>query len=192
MARTKIYRTNQEAVMKAFGERVMKEARLNLGATKTIRYNDGTTKRRRNVSTGKLKDTISYVTSLSPHPALDFFFERYGTYLDEGVSGSKHKVPGGSRFSYSNKQPPRSAILKWMDDKVIRLRDPETNKFIRVTKQGKEQAAYNIARKIKMRGIPKTEWFSQPFRDEFAKLPDEFVEAFALDVEQFLKEVRPF
>jgi hypothetical protein len=192
MARTKIYKANQEAVMKAFGEKVKKEARLNLGATRNIRYNDGTTKRRRNVSTGRLKDTISYVSSISPHPALQFFFERYGTFLDEGVDGTKHRVPGNSRFSFRALQPPMMDIKQWMDDKNIRLRDPETKRFIRVTKEGKEQAAFAIARKIKIRGIPKTEWFSQPFRDEFEKLPEEFVKALALDVEEFLKEVRPF
>jgi hypothetical protein len=192
MSNTKLRKANQEAVMKAFAERVMKAARLNLGATRRIEYNDKTVKRRRNVSTGKLKDSISYVTALSPHPALDFFWERYGTYLDEGVSGTKYRVSGGSRFSFGSKQPPMKSIKQWMEAKRIKVRDPETGRFIKQTKKNKEAAAFSIARKIKLRGIPKTEWFSQPFREEFAKLPPEFMEALGKDVEEFLEEIKPY
>jgi len=192
MSRTKLRKANQEAVMKAFAERVKKEARLNLGAVRSIRYNDGTVKRRRNVSTGRLKDTISYVTSIAPHPALQFFFERYGTFLDEGVDGVKYRVPGNSRFSFRDTQPPKQFIRQWMADRRIKVRDPETGQFIPQTEENKDAAAFGIARKIKMRGIPKTEWFSQPFRDEFAKLPAEFLEALGKDVDEFLKEIKPF
>jgi hypothetical protein len=193
MSRTRIRKANQEAVMKAFGERVKKAAQLNLGATRSIRYNDGTIKRRRNVATGSLKDSVSFVTALSPHPALDFFFNvPYGTYLDEGVDGVKYRVPGNSRFSFRSKQPPTKFIREWMRVRRIKVRDPETNQFVRQTEEAKEGFALGIARKIKMRGIPKTEWFSQPFRDEFEKLPPDFLVALGKDVDEFLKEIKPF
>ncbi len=178
--------------MKAFAERVKKAAQLNLGATRSIRYNDGSIKRRRNVSSGRLKDTISYVTSIAPHPALQFFFERYGTFLDEGVDGTKYRVPGNSRFSFRSKQPPKKFILEWMRQRRVKARDLETGKFVKQTKENLDTAAYLIGRSIKLRGIPKTEWFSQPFRDEFAKLPPEYVEALGKDVDEFLKEIKPF
>lgn len=192
MSRVRIRRANQEAVMKAFAERVKKAAQLNLGATRSIRYNDGSIKRRRNVSSGRLKDTISYVTSIAPHPALQFFFERYGTFLDEGVDGTKYRVPGNSRFSFRSKQPPKKFILEWMRQRRVKARDLETGKFVKQTKENLDTAAYLIGRSIKLRGIPKTEWFSQPFRDEFAKLPPEYVEALGKDVDEFLKEIKPF
>lgn len=192
MSRTKLRKANQEAVMKAFAERVKKEARLNLGATRSIRYNDGTVKRRRNVSSGRLKDTISYVTSIAPHPALQFFFQDYGVLLDEGVDGVKYRVPGNSRFSFRVKQPPKQFIREWMKERRIKVRDQETGKFIEQSEKNKDAAAFAIARSIKMRGIPKTEWFSKPFRDEFEKLPPDFVEALGKDVEEFLKEIKPF
>jgi len=193
MSRTRIRKANQEAIMKAFAERVVKASRLNLGATRNIRYNDGTIKRRRNVATGSLKDSVSFVSSLSPHPALDFFFNTpYGTFLDEGVDGVKYRVPGNSRFSFRSKQPPTKFIREWMRVRRIKVRDQETGQFVQQTEEAKEGLALGIARKIKMRGIPKTEWFSKPFRDEFDKLPPDFLKALGKDVEEFLKEVKPF
>ena len=193
MSRTRIRKANQEAIMKAFAERVVKASRLNLGATRSIRYNDGTIKRRRNVATGSLKDSVSFVSSLSPHPALDFFFNTpYGTFLDEGVDGVKYRVPGNSRFSFRSKQPPTKFIREWMRVRRIKVRDQETGQFVQQSEEAKEGLALGIARKIKMRGIPKTEWFSQPFRDEFDKLPPDFLKALGKDVEEFLKEVKPF
>lgn len=192
MSRVVFRKANEEAAMKAFAERVIKAARLNLGATRNIKYNDGSIKRRRNVSTGKLKDTIASITALAPHPAIEFFFEKYGVFLDEGVNGVKHRVQGGSRFSFKSKQPPQQFILQWMTDRRVKVRDPETGKFIKQSKENKEAAAFGIARKIKMRGIPKTEWFSQPLRDEFEKLPAEFLEALGKDLDEFLKETKLF
>jgi len=192
MSRLVFRRNNEEAVMKAFAERVIRAARLNLGATRTIRYNDGTFKRRRNVSTGRLKDTITSVTGISPHPAVDFFFERYGVFLDEGVDGVKYRAPGNSRFSFRKRQPPTRFIEEWMRQRRIKVRDLETGQFIKQSAKNKKTAAFLISRSIKQRGIPKTEWFSQAFREELDKLPPEFLEALSKDVEEFLKEVKPF
>jgi len=192
MSRVVFRRNNEEAVMKAFAERVIRAARLNLGATRSIRYNDGSFKRRRNVSTGKLKDTITSVTGIAPHPAVDFFFERYGVFLDEGVDGVKYRAPGNSRFSFRKRQPPTRFIEEWMRQRRIKVRDLKTGQFIKQSAQNKKTAAFLIGRSIKQRGIPKTEWFSQAFRQELDKLPPEFLEALNKDVEEFLKEVKPF
>jgi len=83
---------NTERVLRQFAERVIKAARLNLGATRTITYNDGKKKRRRQVSSGKLKDSLDYSITTGVHLLMSFTMEDYGKYIDEGVSGTKYKV----------------------------------------------------------------------------------------------------
>ena len=174
-------------VLRQFAERVVKAARLNLGATRTITYNDGKKKRRRQVSSGKLKDSIDYNLTTGVHLLMSFVMEDYGKYIDEGVSGTKYKVHGGSRFGFDSRQPPKGDILKWMKTKRVRVRDLKTNSFIKQTKKNVEQAAFLISRSIKQKGIPKSEFFQAPFRLEYEKLPEEVLKAVSMDVDEFLK-----
>jgi len=180
-------------VLRQFAERVVKAAKLNLGATRTITYNDGKKKRRRQVSTGKLKDSIDYNLTTGVHLLMSFTMEDYGKYLDEGVSGTKYKVPNGSRFGFDGRQPPKGDILKWMKNKKVRLRDLKTNSFKKLSQDSEkkqkqyEQAAFLISRSIKRKGIPKSEFFQAPFRMEYEKLPEEVLKAVSMDVDEFLK-----
>ena len=121
---------NTEAVLRQFAERVVKAAKLNLGATRTITYNDGKKKRRRQVSSGKLKDSIDYNLTTGVHLLMSFTMEDYGKFIDEGVSGTKYKVPNGSRFAFGGKQPPTGSIRKWMAQKKVKARDLKTNSFV--------------------------------------------------------------
>ena len=185
---------NTEAVLRQFAERVVKAAKLNLGATRTITYNDGKKKRRRQVSSGKLKDSIDYNLNTGVHLLMSFTMEDYGKFIDEGVSGTKYKVPGGSRFGFDGKQPPTGSIRKWMAQKKVKARDLKTNSFkslqgMDAAEKDKQydQAAFLISRSIKQKGIPKSEFFQAPFRMEFAKLPEEVLKAVSMDVDEFLK-----
>lgn len=185
---------NTERVLRQFAERVIKAARLNLGATRTITYNDGKKKRRRQVSSGKLKDSLDYDLTTGVHLLMSFTMEDYGKYIDEGVSGTKYKVPNGSRFGFDGKQPPTGSIRTWMEQKKVKLRDLKTNSFKSLqgmdAKQKEKEynrAAFLISRSIKQRGIPKSEFFQAPFRMEFEKLPEEVLKAVSMDVDEFLK-----
>lgn len=178
---------NTETVLRTFAERVIKAARLNLGATRTITYNDGKKKRRRQVSSGKLKDSLDYNITTGVHLLMSFTMEDYGKYIDEGVSGTKYKVPGGSRFGFGDKQPPTGSIRKWMAQKKVKARDLKTNSFVKQTEANLKAAAFLISRSIKERGIPKSEFFQAPFRLEFEKLPEEVLKAVAMDVDEFLR-----
>ena len=197
---------NTEAVIRRFAERVIKAARLNLGATRTITYNDGKKKRRRQVSSGKLKDSLDYLLETKQNRNtkgqfqsgsnfnLSFLMEDYGKFIDEGVSGTKYKVPNGSRFGFDGKQPPTGSIRTWMEQKKVKLRDLKTNSFkslqgLDAKQKEKEydKAAFLISRSIKQKGIPKSEFFQAPFRMEFAKLPEEVLKAVSMDVDEFLK-----
>ena len=50
-----------------------------------------------------------------------------------------------------------------------------------------DSLAFRIQNTIYLKGIKPTEFYSKPFEKEFQKLPQELVEAYALDVEQFLE-----
>ena len=187
-----IAKRNTETVLRTFAERVIKAAKLNLGATRTITYNDGKKKRRRQVSSGKLKDSIDYNLTTGVHLLMSFTMEDYGKFIDEGVSGTKYKVPGGSRFGFgasaSKGEPTRlESIKKWMKTKNIKARDLKTKSFVKQTDANIDKAAFLISRSIKQKGIPKSEFFQAPFRMEFAKLPEEVLKAVSMDVDEFLK-----
>jgi len=125
-------------------------------------HNDGKKKRRRQVSSGKLKDSLDYDLTTGVHLLMSFTMEDYGKYIDEGVDGTKYKVP-------------------------IKARDLKTNSFVKQTEANLNSAAFLISRSIKRRGIPKSEFFQAPFRMEYDKLPEEVLKAISMDVDDFLK-----
>lgn len=192
---------NTELVIRQFAERVIKAARLNLGATRTITYNDGKKKRRRQVSSGKLKDSLDYLLETKQNRNtkgqfqsgfnfnLSFLMEDYGKFIDEGVSGTKYKVPNGSRFGFDTKMPPKGSIRTWMAQKRVKARDLKTKSFVKQTEANLNSAAFLISRSIKQRGIPKSEFFQAPFALEYSKLPQEIIEALNNDLDDILGDL---
>jgi hypothetical protein len=192
---------NTERVLRQFAERVIKAAKLNLGATRTITYNDGKKKRRRQVSSGKLKDSLDFSIETKQNRNtkgqfqsgfnfnLSFLMEDYGKFIDEGVSGTKYKVPNGSRFGFDTKMPPKGSIRTWMAQKKVKARDLKTNSFVKQTEANLNSAAFLISRSIKQRGIPKSEFFQAPFALEYSKLPQEVLEALNNDLDDILRDL---
>jgi hypothetical protein len=107
----------------------------------------------------------------------------YGEFLNWGVKGVKsgRSLKG---FKYTNKKPPVSVIKKWMRVKPIKARDRKTGKFIT-----QEQGAFAIQNAIYQKGIKPTEFYSKPFERAFKKLPEQLVEAYGLDVDDFIEFV---
>ena len=107
----------------------------------------------------------------------------YGEFIDKGVKGveSGRSLAG---YKYTNKRPPVNEIKKWMRVKPIKARNKKTGRFIT-----QEQGAFLIANAIYKKGIKPTEFFSRPFELAFERLPDDLVEAYGLDVEQFMEFV---
>lgn len=177
-----------------FAKEVVRKAKLNLGATRTIKYNDGKSKRRRMVATGKLQNSIGYVvTAGGVHSTIQFFMETYGYYLDAGVSGLKHKVKGGSPYKYGKLKASsishKEAIYKWIKARNIKARDPETNSFVKTTEAKRRNMAYFMARKIKERGLPKTQFFTEGFEELYDQLPAQLQFLIAEEIEQFLDKL---
>jgi hypothetical protein len=110
---------------------------------------------------------------------LSFLMEDYGTFQDQGVSGTKKKY--NTPFSYKSKRPPLKPITDWVTKRRFQFRK-ENGKFMSY-----KSTAYLIAGGILKNGIKPSLFFTKPFEKAFERLPDELVEAYGLDLEQFLK-----
>jgi hypothetical protein len=111
---------------------------------------------------------------------LTFLMENYGEFQDKGVSGTKRKYD--TPFSYSSKRPPLKPIEDWVTKRRFQFRNKESGKFMSF-----KSTAYLIAGGILKNGIKPSLFFTKPFEKAFERMPDELVEAYGLDVEQFLQ-----
>ena len=105
----------------------------------------------------------------------------YGEFIDKGVSGTKKKY--NTPYSYKDKMPPIKPLADWAKRKAIRLRDDKG----RFQKGNYKTIGFLIARSIQKKGLKPSLFFTKPFEQGFKKLPDELLEAYGLDVEEFLK-----
>ena len=111
---------------------------------------------------------------------LAFLMENYGEFQDKGVSGTKRKY--NTPFSYKSKRPPLKPILDWVTKRRFQFKNKESGKFMSY-----KSTAYLVAGGILKNGIKPSLFFTKPFEKAFERLPDELVEAYGLDVEQFLQ-----
>jgi len=109
-----------------------------------------------------------------------FLMENYGNFQDKGVSGTQKKY--NTPFSYKTKRPPIKPITDWVTKKRFQFRNRETGKFMSY-----KSTAYLIAGGILKNGIKPSLFFTKPFEAAFKNLPNELVQAYGLDVEQFLQ-----
>jgi hypothetical protein len=152
--------------LETFGKRVKQQARANL------------TRNKMNASKG-LYESTKYDLTVSPNSfILSFDLENYWQFQDSGVSGTERKF--NTPFSYKTKKPPAQIFEKWAKLKGIKPRN----------KQGKfttyKSFGFAVATAIFKRGIKPTKFFTKPFENEFKKLPEEVVEAFALELDDLL------
>ena len=122
---------------------------------------------------------------------LAFLMEDYAEFVDKGVRGktSSTKAPN-SPFKFGSgtgrKGGLTEGIDKWVRQKRIQFREREG---IGVKGQllSYSQTSYLIRRAIWNKGIKPSLFFTKPFEKAFERLPNELVEAYGLDVEQFLE-----
>jgi len=158
-----------QKVLDKFGTRTIKLAKINVGAYRTVNG-----KRRRIDNSGTLRKSLQYDTRVSKTgKSFEFSIsmEDYGENVDHG------RKPG--------KGIPLAPLFKWIKTKPIRARDLKTNSFVKQTESRVKSLAFLINRKIKEDGIAATNFLSNPFNKEFKELPQDFIEAFGLDIEKF-------
>ena len=152
-------------VLNDFAKYVIQQSRTNL------------TKGKKNVSK-KLYDSLGYnILSDNTGFILQFIMEEYGSYQDQGVSGTKKKY--NTPFKYTNKRPPSKVFDKWTVRKGIAPR--ESGKFTK-----RKSLNFIIAKSIFEQGIKPSLFFTKPFKARFKTLPKELVSTFVNDFEKQL------
>ena len=173
-----IERTELETVLDNFLETVIEKSRANL-SSKGIS------------ASGALGNSFKGFVKESPNSIeATISAEDYLPFIDKGVEGVKSgKSLGGFKFkSKGGKRglkgmPPPSAFDKW---NVIRGRAGRDEKGRFLTRK---QLNFRTAVGVFNYGIKPTSFFSDPFEEEFKKLPQELVEAYGLDVDIFMELV---
>ena len=125
------------------------------------------TRKKKNV-TNSLYESLDFDVKVMPNSfEFDFLMNEYGEWVDKGRKAGKN--------------PPFTPLRKWVQDRKIQFRSNK-GKF-----QTYDQTAWAIVKSIGKKGIPASNFYSRPFNLGYAKLPNEIVEAYALDVEDFLE-----
>ena len=160
-------------VLQEFGKRVRQQARLNL------------TKSNKNVSK-ELWESLEPNTKVSKNSlSMDFYMNPYGMFQNFGVRGTES---GKSLRGYSYKQSSNlvgveyhtGALAKWAKFRGMQPRG-KNGRFGSYKTMG-----FILANSIKKKGIKHSLFFTKPFEQAFVNLPNELVEAFDLDLDNFI------
>ena len=173
---------NIENYLNSFGKQVVKDSRDLLQKAK------GDT---------SLGNSIRFiVTAEDGGFSTKFYIEKYGQFLDKGVSGNKTKQSytnyDGKKVSspgkgFTTKGPPVDILSKWIKRKGIkpkglgRGRSKNTGQFV-------SGFAFLISRKIKREGIKSISFFQKPLGLQFKKLEKDFLKILTLDIRSNLVE----
>ena len=159
--------SNVEDELNAFRKHVITEARKNL------------TRNKKNASKTLYNDMNSFLKVSKNSFELGFEMPIYGQFQDQGVSGIKKKYD--TPFSYKKKMPPLDVFEAWIKRKGIKGRD-KRGRFIT-----NKSLSYLIARSVFNNGIKPSLFFTRPFELAYKRLADDVIQAFGLDIDEFLK-----
>jgi len=164
-----------EQVLKTFIKRIEQQSKSNLAKSKKK-------------DTGELYNSIKGTVQVHKNSfTLKFVMEDYGTFIDKGVKGVKSsaKAPN-SPFKFGSGSGESGGLTKgingWVQRKRIQFQNEKTGRFMSY-----KQTAGAIINSIWNKGIRTTNFFTKPFKNEFAKLPGDVVEAYGLEVTSFLE-----
>ena len=160
-------------VLQEFGKVVRQQARLNLSKSK------------KNVSKELWESIDSDIKVGANSFSMDFYMNPYGMFQNFGVRGTES---GTSLRNYSYKQSSNlvgveyhtGVLAKWAKFRGLQPRDKK-GRFGSYKTMG-----FILANSIKRKGIKPSLFFTEPFNKAFEELPEELVEAFALDLDDFI------
>ena len=168
-----------ENFLKTFGDKVVDDAK------KSLKKQKGDTALGKSIRFKVVPTATGFDTM--------FYMNDYGTYLDEGVSGTKVKhsfidAKGKTRkssYSYTTKGPPIDILSKWVKKKGIKGhgmkkgRDKNTGRYI-------SGLAIYISKKIRTRGIKSLSFFQKPLGVEYEKLKKDILDVLKLDIQNYI------
>jgi|TARA_R110000764_G_scaffold650_4_gene2503 hypothetical protein len=187
--------TKQE--LQKFGTRVVKLARINLGASKMI---DG--KKRVTNNSGALSSSLGFSLKQKRSSGgkfasgFDLEFtssEDYAAFMEQGVKGSESTKPSAknSPFRFKSQNLPKGVIMKWIETKPIKLRDMGTGQFKKNTESAKKTQAFLIGRGIATKGLSARNYFKDAIEKAIPKDGTDVALAMANDfIKQIIKEIK--
>tara|TARA_R100001460_G_scaffold14769_3_gene32960 strand:+ start:1510 stop:2091 length:582 start_codon:yes stop_codon:yes gene_type:complete len=187
--------TKQE--LQKFGARVVKLARINLGAARMI---DG--KKRVTDNTGALRNSLGFrlrqKRTSGGRFASGFDIEftssvDYAPFMEQGVQGSESTRPSArkSPFKFKSKNLPKGVMAGWIESKPIRLRDLGTGQFTKNTESAKKQLAFVLGRTIATKGLSARHYFKDAVEMAIPQNGGEVAVAMANDfIKQIVKEIK--
>ncbi len=178
---------NTKTALQRFAKHVVSQSRGNL------------TRQKKNVNK-KLWDSVGYDLKVHKNSfSLKFIMEEYGIFQDKGVRGAdpssvkngKQKAPL-SPFSFRGKKPPMQPIADWAKARHIRFRQGKMvngkwKSTGRYAKGNYITIAFWLQNRIFAQGLKPSLFFTKPYVKAFENLPEEVIEAFGLDVSEFIK-----
>ena len=117
--------------------------------------------------------------------------EDYGEFIDAGVKGVGGSKADGSKwklkkvtnnkFKYKNKRPPTQVFNGWTIRKGLAPRS-KGGQFT-----SRKSLLFAIANSVYHTGLETTNFLTNPFNKYFKQLPDDVLEAYGLEAEEFLE-----
>jgi len=193
--------TKQE--LQKFGTRVVKLARINLGASKMI---EG--KKRVTNNSGALSSSLGFQLkqkrSSGGKYASGFDLEftssmDYAAFMEQGVKGSESTKPSAknSPFKFKGKNVAKGVIMEWIETKPIRFRDLGTGQFKsrgntpEQKKSAKKTQAFLIGRGIATKGLSARNYFKDAIEKAIPTDGNDVAVAMANDfIKQIIKEIK--
>ena len=137
---------------------------------------------------GELYNSVSYELTVSKNSfQLSFKMTDYGEFVDKGVKGvsSSFKAPK-SPFKFGTGSGAKGGLTNgidgWVKRKRIQFKNRGNGQFMSY-----KQTSFLIRNSVWNKGIETTNFFTKPFEGAFKRLPEDLVEAYALEVEDLLK-----
>lgn len=160
---------SSKKIFEKFGANVVRLARINLGAKKSV---DG--KKRVTNNSGDLSKSLDFnviqkrdksgrfATGYDVEITSDLI---YAPFIEEGVQGSVSTPKGAEKspFKFKGKNIPTDVVLDWIKTKPVRLRDTASGSFKKATPKGLEGLAFVIGRKIATEGITPRHYVKDAF-----------------------------
>jgi len=163
-----------KAVLNRFGRFVVQQSKSNLT-------------KKGNRDTSDLYNSLSYFVKESKNSfEFTISMEDYGTFVDKGVKGTKEqsKAPT-SPYKFGTGTGKKGGLSDgidgWVRRKRFQFRKPDGRFMSFAT------TSFLISRSIWLTGLKTTNFFSRPFELAFAKLPEEVIEGYGLELDKFME-----
>ena len=138
--------------------------------------------------TDSLYNSLDYEVNASENSfQFDFIMNEHGEYIDKGVRGAGGVRKTTSTFNNRNNKGKLWKIKAKNSPYKFGKSGGISPSHFKNWAQSRGLSEFAVAKAVYHQGIEPTYFYSKPFEKAFKELPDELVEAYALDLERFME-----